>query len=124
MREGIADILGQKGFLRDARQLSSKPGLERGDDRGGLGAPDGETVGGSLAAHGLLDLIQQCDLAQHLLGDGRALAFKALHEATADMGPAIDQLPRPLIARDLGQRVVGLVGVTLQEPAAVSGEEL
>jgi hypothetical protein len=40
------------------------------------------------------------------------------------MGPAVDQLPRPLLAHDLGQRIVGLVGVALQEAAAVSGQEL
>jgi len=77
-----------------------------------------------LAPHGLLDLIEQRDLAQHLLGYGGAVALEAFHEAAADMGPAIHQLPRAGVARDLRQRVVGLVGVALQEPAAVSGEEL
>src|SRR5690606_30903021 len=40
------------------------------------------------------------------------------------MGPAIDQLPRAIVARDLGHRVVGLVGVALQEAAPVSAKEL
>src|SRR5690606_1727092 len=40
------------------------------------------------------------------------------------MGPAIDQLPRTIVARDLGHRVVGLVGVALQEAAPVSAKEL
>jgi len=54
-----------------------------------------------LAAHGLFDLIQQRDLAQHRFGDGRSLVLEALHEAAADVGPAVDQLPRAIIARDL-----------------------
>lgn len=45
-------------------------------------------------------------------------------ESSGDMGPAIDQLPRPLITHDLGQRFVGLVDVAFQEAAAVSGQEL
>ena len=36
---------------------------------------------------------------------------------------SIDQLPRAIVARDFRHRVVGLVGVALQEAAAVSGEE-
>jgi hypothetical protein len=86
--------------------------------------PRGEANGRLLAAHGLLDLIEQRDLAQHLPGDGRALVLEALHEAAANMGPAIDEPPRAVVALDRGQRVVGLPGVTLQEAAAVSGEEL
>jgi hypothetical protein len=38
--------------------------------------------------------------------------------------PAVDPPPRAAVARDPGQRMVGLVGVALQEPAAVSAEEL
>ena len=34
VREGVTDVLGQLGFLRDARELSFQPRLERGDDRG------------------------------------------------------------------------------------------
>lgn len=48
VREGVADILGQQGFLRDARELGLQPGLERGDDRGGLlasvGLADGRVL--------------------------------------------------------------------------------
>lgn len=80
VREGVADVLGQLGFLRDVRQLGLQPRLERGDDWGCM--------------------------------------------FTSYMGPAIDQLPQAGVARDLGQRVVGLTGVALQEPAAVYGEEL
>jgi len=40
------------------------------------------------------------------------------------MGPAVDQLPRALVARDFGQRVIGLIGFALQEPALIPGEEL
>ena len=32
VRQGVADVLGQPGFLRDARQLGFQPRLERGDD--------------------------------------------------------------------------------------------
>ena len=34
VRQGVADVLGQLGFLRDARELSFQPRLERSDDRG------------------------------------------------------------------------------------------
>ena len=30
--EGVSDVLGQLGFLRDAGQLSLEPGFERGDE--------------------------------------------------------------------------------------------
>src|SRR5690606_37445262 len=40
------------------------------------------------------------------------------------MGPAIDQLPRAIVARDLGHRIVGLVGVALQEATLIPGEEV
>lgn len=104
--KGVADIFCQHGFLRNARELSLQPELERCNDRGGLGAPDGEPIGDSLAAHGLLDLIQQSNLAQHLLGDERALDLKAFDEAAADIGSARDQLSRAAVAHDLGQRIV------------------
>jgi len=41
-------------------------------------------TGGVLTSHGLFNLIQQRDLAQHLFGDGRSLVLKALHEAALD----------------------------------------
>ena len=34
VRDGIADVLGQLGFLRNARELAFQPRLERGDDGG------------------------------------------------------------------------------------------
>src|SRR6056297_2985649 len=80
-------------------------------------ASRGEADGRSLAADSLLEHIEGRDPAQHLLGDGRPLALEALDEAAADMGPAVDQLPRPIVARDFRQRVVGLIGVVLQEAA-------
>src|SRR5690606_20868195 len=110
--------------LRDARELGLEPWFERGNDGCRMLAPGGQTDGRALATHGLLDLIEQRDLAQHLLGDRRALVLEALDEAAAHMGPAVDQPPRAIVARDLGQRVVGLVGIALQEVAAVSVEEL
>jgi hypothetical protein len=97
--------------------------LSAGDDRGGMLTSGGEADGRILAAHRLLDPIEGRDLTQHLLGDRRALVLEPLDEAAADMGPAIDQLPRAILAHDLGQRVVGRVGVALQEPAAASGKE-
>ena len=87
-------------------------------------APGREPHSRVLAAHGLFDAIQQRDLAQHLFGDGRAFVLEALHEAAADMRPAVNQLPRTIFARDLGQRVVGLVGITLQEATMIPGEDL
>ena len=99
VREGVADVLGQLGFLRDARELGFQPRLERGDDRGCVFAPGGQTDGCILAAHGFLDLIEQRDLAQHLLGDGGAVALEALDEAAADVGPAVDQPPWPTACR-------------------------
>ena len=86
-------------------------------------SPRSQANGGVLAADGLLDPIEQRDLPQHLPGDGRALVLEALHEAAADMRPAVDQLPRPIVPRDFGQRVVGLIGVALQETPLISGEE-
>ena len=62
----------QLGFLRDARELGFQPWLERGDDRVCVFAPGRQANCGVLTSHGLLDLIQQRDLAQHLFGDGRA----------------------------------------------------
>jgi hypothetical protein len=103
----------QLRFLRDTRELGLEPGLERSDDRRRVLAPGSQAQGRRLAAHGLLDLIEQRDLAQHLLGDGGALVLEALHEAAADMRPAVDQPPRAAVTRDPGQRVVGLVGVAL-----------
>jgi hypothetical protein len=52
VREGVADILGQQGLLRDARQLVLQPGLERGDDRGGMLASGDEAVGSGSSASG------------------------------------------------------------------------
>ena len=66
----------------------------------------------------------ECDLARHLFGDGRAFVLKTLHEAAADMRPAVNQLPRAILARDLGQRAVGLIGIALQEATLIPGEEL
>lgn len=51
-------------------------------------------------------------------------SLDAFHEAAADMGPAVDQPPGTIVARDLGHRVVGLGGIALQEPAPIPGEEV
>jgi hypothetical protein len=107
-----------------ARELGFQPGFQRSDDRGPVLTPGGEARTRLLAADGLLDPIKQRDLAQHFLGDRRALTLEVLHEAAADMRPAIDQLPWAIVARDFGHRVVGLVGIALQQVAAVSGEEV
>ena len=40
------------------------------------------------------------------------------------MRPAIDQLPRASVAADLGQRVVRLIGVALQKPPPIPGQEV
>ncbi len=106
VREGVADVLGQLGFLRDTGELGLQPGLERGDDRGGLLASGGEADGRILAAHGLLDPVEGRELAQHLLGDGGALVLEARHEAAADMGPAMDQFPRATVARSISVSAV------------------
>lgn len=122
-RWAMANFLRQLGFLRDARDLGLEPGFQRGDDGCRMLAPSGKTHGSLLPSDGLLDLIQQRDLAQHLLGDGRTVVLDAFGEATADMGPAVHQPPRAIVARDLSQRVVGLVGIALQEPALKTGKE-
>jgi hypothetical protein len=57
--------------------------------------------------------MEQRDLAQHLLGDGGAVALEAFHEAAADVGPAVNQLPWATVTLDVGQRVAGLTGVAL-----------
>jgi hypothetical protein len=124
VRQGVADVLGELGCLRDARELGLEPGRECGDDRACVFAPGGQPDGRGLAAHGPLDLTEQRDLPQHRLGDGGALVLEAPDEAAADVRPATDQPPRAAVARDLGRRIAGLVGVALPEPAAGSGEEL
>lgn len=86
--------------------------------------PSGTAHSRILAAHGLLDLIEQRDLAQHFLGDGRAVALESLDEAAADMRPAIDRLPRAIVARGIRHRIVGSIGVALQEASPVSGQKV
>ena len=81
--------------------------------------PGNGTVRGSLTTSGLLDLIEQRDLGQHLFSDGRAVAPDPLAQAAADVGPAIDQLQWPVSARNLGQRGVGLAGVALQHARGI-----
>ena len=58
------------------------------------------------------------------MGDPSFSKRCALRVAASDVGPAVDQLPRAILARDLGQRVVGLIGIALQEPPPIPGEEL
>ena len=70
VRQGVADVLGQLRFLRDARELCFQPGLERGNDGCCVFAPGRKAQGRRLPSHGLFDPIEQRDLAQHLLGDG------------------------------------------------------
>ena len=70
MREGVADVLGQLGFLRDPRQLGLEPGFERGDDGRRMLASGSETQERLLAANTFLDLLEQRDLPEHLFGDG------------------------------------------------------
>ena len=46
MCEGVADVLGEPGFLRDAGELGLEPGFQRGDDRGGVLTTGGEADSG------------------------------------------------------------------------------
>ena len=67
MCKGVADVLGQLGFLRNAGELGLQPRLERGDDRCRMVAPSSKAQCRILSSDRLLDLIKQCNLAQHLL---------------------------------------------------------
>ncbi len=123
VRQGIAYVFGQLGGFRDARELCFKPGAEGLDDRCGEFAPRGEPRMRRGSANRFLDGIELGDLTQCLLSDRRAILFQALHEAPPCMRPAMDERPRPLGSIDLGELVVGVIAVALNELTMITLEE-
>jgi hypothetical protein len=105
------------------RELRLEPGLQGRHNRCSVLAPGGEARLRRLAAHGLLDGVERTDVTEHGLGDRRGRAAHHLHEAPADMAPAMHERPATFRPREVGEPVVGVVAVALQEAATEPFEE-
>ena len=121
--ERVGDVGSQLRLCRDLRQLSFEPGLELLDDGGCMCPARRQADLRRLTPHAGFDTVEERDLPQHFFRDGRAITFKTLHEAPADMGPAVDELPAPFRAINLGQLVVDPVAITLQVATAIVLQE-
>src|ERR687892_2207524 len=71
-------------------------------------------LGRQAADHGL-DPIERGDACEGLLGDRGVAALSDLVEPAPDVGPAIGKGYRTAVAGRIGQRLVGAVGVHLED---------
>jgi hypothetical protein len=87
-REGIADRLGELGFLADERELFAEPWLERLDERSGAFLTDGAALVGRAAMDLGLDPIERRDPCQGFGCDRRRPALGEFVERASDVAPA------------------------------------
>jgi hypothetical protein len=113
MVQAIAQILGEAGLARDARQLMFEPRSERHDERLALLLARATTLLGAHAADRLLDRVERGDPLQRLAGD-RRFALGVIEEPTSQVRPAEGERD-PAAGCLGGDCLVGGVAVALDD---------